>query len=527
MCGRLFNRCALFFEAPWCSLLGLAVFAILLPPVYAQSVANSVPTIRVTTRLVLLDASVLDAKGKPVQGLTKQDFEVIEDGQHQEIVTFDTQQERLLPQASYKKGVTLDVTRPKQFGRAPVTIFVLDEMNTHFADASFAVRSLRKYLEKQPGLLPQAAALFTVTNAGFQVLQSYTADRDLLLHALNAHKIVYAWKLEQSKSVGVEVVDGLDISLSAMEQIAQNAAALPEHKNLIWIGAGFPTLAPDALAPAMEKLLRNTLQHVTDELLEARISLYAVDPTTTAAGMTEITDESQLAFTAAAGDGTSRLSDPFDKSLDFDHLAPVSGGRVIRGLNDVDQQIDLSVRLAGSYYTLGYQPKDTTLAEHQYRKIRIVCKRRGTTVLSPEGYYTSPSATLVAERDIVQSDLNNAAIAKIPFAALAVQVKGSSGEYVVHVQSSGLSWHADERGDQSAQVQVMAVALSPTNAILGHRLQSMAAHSLATLNAAGENHDAAFAIEFAAPPKTRTLRFVVRDSSTGHMGTADLSPGKK
>jgi VWFA-related protein len=503
-------------------LAGILLFSFLLPAIQAQEIERSTSTIRVTTRLVLLDASVVDAKGKPVEGLTSQDFEVLEDDHPQKIASFDASRERLLPELSHRKGVTLDVTRPRQFGRAPVDMFVLDEMNTHFADASFAVRSLRAYLTKQPELMPRAAALFTVTNSGFQLLQSYTADRDLLLRALDAHKIVYAWKLEGAKSVGSQVVDRLDISLSAMEQIAQNAAALPGHKNLIWIGAGFPTLDPDALSKTMEKLLRDTMQHVTDELLDARISLYAVDPTSNAAGLTEITSESQLAFTAAAGDSTARLSEPFDKSLDFDRLAPVSGGRVIRGLNDVDRQIDLSVRLASSYYTLGYQPQGSEADEPRFRKIRIVCKRPGATVLSREGYYASPPTALVAGKDVVQSDLNIAAAAAVPFSALSVRVEGSGGSYVVHVQSSGLSWHPVEDGEQSAQVQVMAVALSASNAVRGHRLQSMTAHSTATLDAAGGNRDAAFKIEFTTPPKTRTLRFVVRDAATGHMGTADL-----
>jgi VWFA-related protein len=526
MSKRPLNQNILLHVTTWGGLAGIALFSGLLPAIHAQNVEHSASTIRVTTRLVLLDTSVLDAKGKPVQGLTKQDFQVIEDGHPQEIVSFDSSQEHLLPAASYKKSVTLDVMQPHQFGHAPVNIFVLDEMNTHFADTSFALRSLRSYLEKQPELLPQPSALFTVTNSGFQLLQSYTVDRDLLLHALNAHKIVYAWKLEQSKSVGGEVVDRLTTSLSAMEQISQNVAALPEHKNLIWIGAGFPTLDPSSLPPAMEKLLQHALQHVTDDLLDARISLYAIDPTSTAAGLTEITDESQLAFTAAAGDTTGRLSDPFDKSLDFDRLAPVSGGRVIRGLNNVDQQIDASVRAASSYYTLGYQPKDTTLDEQKYRKIRIVCKRSGTTVLSPEGYYTSPPTTLVAGQDIVRSDLNNAAVAAVPFSALAVQVKGSLGKYVVQVASSGLSWNADENGEQSAHVQVMAVALSAMNAVCGHRLESMTAHS-PTTNTASADRDAAFEIEFTAPRHTKTLRFVVRDATTGHMGTVDLSPDQK
>jgi hypothetical protein len=107
-----------------------------------------------------------------------------------------------------------------------------------------------------------------------------------------------------------------------------------------------------------------------------------------------------------------------------------------------------------------------------------------------------------------------------------VQVKGTLGKYVVHVLSPGFSWHGDKDGEQSAQVQVMAVALSATNAVLGHHLQSMKAHSIAAFGTAGENHDVAFEIDFTAPRNTKTLRFVVRDATTGHMGTADLSLSK-
>lgn len=155
-----------------------------------------------------------------------------------------------------------------------------------------------------------------------------------------------------------------------------------------------------------------------------------------------------------------------------------------------------------------------------------MCTRCGTTVLSRDGYYTTPPTALVVARDTVQSDLNTAAVAIVPYTALPVQVEGAAGKYIVHVQSSGLTWRADPTGEQSAEVQVMAVALSAKNAVLEHHLQSMTAHSPASLNAASEKHDAAFGIKLTAPRNTKTVRFVVRDAATGHMGTVDLSPGQ-
>jgi Ca-activated chloride channel homolog len=55
----------------------------------AQTTQGGVPTIRVDTRLVNVALSVADAKGAPVGGLEKDDFEVLEDGQVQKIAVFE------------------------------------------------------------------------------------------------------------------------------------------------------------------------------------------------------------------------------------------------------------------------------------------------------------------------------------------------------------------------------------------------------------------------------------------------------
>ena len=50
---------------------------------------SSVPTLKVSTRLTLVDVTVTDAKGHPVHGLTQADFTVKEDGKPQPIKNFE------------------------------------------------------------------------------------------------------------------------------------------------------------------------------------------------------------------------------------------------------------------------------------------------------------------------------------------------------------------------------------------------------------------------------------------------------
>jgi hypothetical protein len=58
--------------------------------VRTHQVPSNVPTIRVTSRLVFLDVTVLDKKGRPVvTGLTKDDFILTGDKKPQRIFSFE------------------------------------------------------------------------------------------------------------------------------------------------------------------------------------------------------------------------------------------------------------------------------------------------------------------------------------------------------------------------------------------------------------------------------------------------------
>jgi VWFA-related protein len=404
---------------------------------------------------------------------------------------------------------------------------VLDQLNTHFADSSFARRSLRDYLLKQPALLAQPTTLLTVFDNRFKQLKGFTRDRDALLRALATAPTEYAWKLEVNGKADHGPLERLDESLRALEQIAESYARIEGRKNVVWVGGGFPSMDPAALSDVDMQEVKDTLQHVTDVLLDARVTLYAIDPTSSAASVTEITDASQMAFVQAAGDSMTGNADPFNASEDFDRLGPVTGGRVVRGMNDVAAQIARSVELGAEFYTLAYSPDSASQAAVQYRTIKVVCLRPGLAVTTRSGYYSGQTQQAKSAAT-AGYDLTTAAESSIPLNGLRVDVErdGSPNappdSWVVRVGAAGLTWKPKDDGGSSASVYILGASLNAKNKILDHTLRGMIANARAGTDLRDESRMADFAFIAPATAKATRLRFVVRDSTTGRMGSFDL-----
>src|ERR1700722_2016624 len=88
--------------------------------------------LRVTTRLVQVNVIVNDKNGKPITGLTKDDFELLDNKKHQKIRVFAEEKESPsaanpapLPADTYSNRV--DQQRPEG-----VTVILLDTLNTDF-----------------------------------------------------------------------------------------------------------------------------------------------------------------------------------------------------------------------------------------------------------------------------------------------------------------------------------------------------------------------------------------------------------
>lgn len=499
------------------------------PQLRAQSnPAQGISNLKIDARLVVLDVVVTGKAGKPVDGLAASDFQILEDGQPQRIQSFEAPSVHALPPDAMAAGISasFDPSHPASFGHSAVNILILDQLNTHFTDSAFARSSLHDYLAGQPSLLPEPTALLTVSDNHFKLLQVFTRDRDALLRALAAAPANYPWKLEQYGKTEFGPVERLDQSLRALEEIAQSFALIPGRKSLLWVGAGFPTINPTTIDGDDAQAVKDALQHITNVLLDTHTTLYAVDPSSTAAGMTEVTDSMQMDFQLYAGDALSGNFDPFNASADFDRLAPVTGGRVVRGKNNVAQQIASSIDLGAHAYTLSYTPANLSEAAAPYRKIRVLCLRPGLIATTRTGYYAGETAEQQSSAAAAY-DLTTAAESALPLNGIrvAVETDASHNAYIVRAGTANLTWKPKDDGSATASVYIMAVSLDAKGKMLGHRLHGMTANAKRGANLSDPAKMADFVFTVQPMPKATTLRFIVRDNATGHMGSADLPLG--
>src|SRR6266700_1595419 len=166
----------------------LSLLLALLPvPLPAQN--RDVPVIRSTTRLVQLNVVVLDNHRRPVSDLSRDDFEVFDNGREQKLSHFSVASAPAAGARSAAPSLVL-TNRPGQPGEAPgtVTIVLVDELIAQDIRATnyrTALQSARQQVLKflstlQPG---QQVALYALRLEGVVVIHDLTDDSAALIAA--------------------------------------------------------------------------------------------------------------------------------------------------------------------------------------------------------------------------------------------------------------------------------------------------------------------------------------------------------
>ncbi|NYF78701.1 VWA domain-containing protein [Granulicella arctica] len=493
--------------------------------------ANGVYTIRKSSRIVVLDVVVTDAKGNIVPDLKREDFSVTEAKEPQEIQNFEpVGAHALSPDVTINSTAELDQLAP----RAPVNIVLLDEFNTRFEDMAFARYSLKKFLEKQPDKLTTPTMLIAVNLQNFTVLHDYTQDKQAIIDALDHHFVAYPWQVHQYSWVA----ERYGTAFGTLMRVAEATIGHPGHKNMIWIGRGFPAFN-FANAPVDAQQRVNTIvQRCVNMLRDARITLYSIDP----AG---------LMVNPAEYGSAAAFNDPFGGNYEFNKLAAATGGRALYGRNDVDAEIGTSARDGSSTYTLTYRPTNTSMDPEKFRKIQVTVNRPGLTATTRKGYYlqyhaprpdpmanpqtaqADPQAAQVNRQNPpkrVLFDLGAAESSTMVYDGVPVTLKpvdGKPDSFTVHVEGRGLAWsYATATEPRQTEVIVMASTFDKKNKELkriARNIRVKAPADVAPTGPLDRSLDLVFDLDHDA--KAVRARFVVRVSATGRIGTADTVLG--
>jgi VWFA-related protein len=466
-------------------------------------------TLHQTSRLVLLDVVVTDSAGHVVPGLQQSDFHITEDNQPQSILHFETSSAVLpAPDVTIDSTGELDAVAP----RAPVTIIVLDEFNTRFEDMAFARYSLKKYLDRQPEKLQTPTMLIAVTLQRFTVLQDYTENKKALLDALNHTLAVNPWQL---RSI-TWVPDRFEMAFATLMRVAEASEGHPGHKNMIWIGRGFPSIDYTTVPIDAVNRVNSIVQECVNMLRDARITLYTVDP----AGV--MIDPGEYGRAAA-------FNDPFGGNYQFSVLAKATGGRALYGRNDVDAEIGTTIRDGQEFYTLAYRPTDDSRNPEKFRKIRVTLDRPGLTATTREGYYVQTPPALVNQEKPSRRlafDLISAGDSRMVYDAVPLSLgvrPGQANAFTIYVDPKALVWSYAEAGKPRAtQVVMMVSTFDRKGQELSRDARTIDASAPADAPATGRlERGLNLLYTVPATKKAVRARFVVRVSATGRIGTVD------
>jgi VWFA-related protein len=492
------------------------------------SSAGGASTIRVTTRIVVLDVVVTDKKGNVVtRPLGKDDFTVLEDGVPQTLRSFETPAEHVIPAGAGPAGAAVvnSAADLKKIGDAPVTVLVLDELNSTFEEMSYARQMMVKYLQKQPAVLKEPTVLMIAANTTFKQVHDYTQNRDELIEVVKKHMPAYPLKLMTGGRSGSAAVERMAAVLAALQQIGQASSGTPGRKNLIWVGNGFPSANLVGMPTDEANLIEAAYRRCTARLLAARITVYTINPTANSSATIEVDSPDDLNQV-----GAEEGVDPFGEgNVSFASLAPATGGISYGGRNDLENVIGEGIAKGQQYYTMSYAPTNKSDDALKFRKIRVEMKDPGLRATTRSGYYPETAADLnpvldktMSEKQVkanLQLDLSAALTSTIAYNGLAVTAeKTGPGQYVLHVAEKGIGWSdAGSDGAQHEEATVAAAWYDAKGKILGH-----VARELTSVRGAG-SVGATFPLTV-APTGAVRMRFVVRDALNGAMGTVDVKP---
>jgi VWFA-related protein len=508
-------------------LLLFAAF-VLMPFTLLAQQQDSTPTFQVKSNLVVVDASVVDKNGKPINDLQKDDFRIYESGVEQSINGFDPPSTHQIAPGLSSTSITSMTDVQKLAPNSAITVIVLDEINTPFMDMAYVRSALKKYIQKLPEKLLQPTSIVAATDSSFNQIQDYTLSRQQLYDAIVKYKGAYSFELDRLGSSNEGAVIRLAKTIAALQQIANATLGHKGRKNLLWIGKGFPNIDLRDEPNRQVELVTGLAERTINLLRDAHVTINTIDPAM--ANSSSDFDQSANTFTSEV----HLAKDPFNGTVSFNTFAPETGGIYFSLNNDIGGKVEESIEEGNSFYTLSYVPSEASVSTQTYKQINIQVSRPNLIVHSLQGYYfATPPKPLVTEKQTkkdIAFYLGTAAVSKMTFTGINFVVNPSTNKpnsYQVHVNTADLTWNLAKNGEERSQLMMAVVALDDKN----RPIASVVHETTALLPVERPLSSVPFVpmdVEAKVPQNAVRLRFVIRDSASGQMGSFDLGiKGKK
>jgi VWFA-related protein len=568
---------------------GRTLFACLLaslagaPRLHAQAMATQEPELILPTRVdvVRVDVVVSEKRGRPMAGLRREDFVVLEDGKPQPIVQFHAFERAGAASAPVPSSPPpmAEEEETEDLLPARYVVLAIDDVHMEFSSLARFRKALERFIDED--LRPEDQVALVTTSGASALSQEFTADRAVLRQTLSRlsaqgrhaewtgvpHVTEYQAELieggdplaldaavqevlaaglfqdaasaeeesrRKAREVLAEAVYNSRLTLETLESLCRGLSGLSGRKTLFLVSDGFLTGIAAQGGAAFD------IRRIADAGTRAGVVIYSLDTRGLVASPPVVSASSPVYVgpsTVGMIEAMQRRSQEATRDA-MQALAADTGGFLVANSNNLRTGLRQMLKDTETYYVLAYEPTNPK-RDGSFRRIEVrVPGVRDVRVRTRSGYFAPDERRLaVAERTAEEqarraeqrrAEMRTALNSLAPLTSLPVRVSADfvsldpgATELVVSGSVDVASLPFVRRHDRrQATVESVALVSDETGAIVA---------TLPTERSAMDLSDADYQqllrqglpYQRAAnlPPGRYQVRFAAREDATGLLGS--------
>jgi len=356
--------------------------------------------------------------GVAVGGLPIGKFQIFEDGNPQQITTFEEHRPEGSPVVSKTPslGPNIYSDYPEFAITSAANVLLLDALNTPLSDQMYVRQQMTQYLRTIPP--GTRIAVFTLASR-LRMVEGFTTDSTVIAKALSGEggpqqSVMLDGAANTQYESAIDAMSGpgpvqrassslqqfaadlasfqtdirVQMTLDAMKDLARYLNVIPGRKNLIWFSGSFPlAIDPDAAQSRSFTAMRSygdDVRETASLLATARVAVYPVDargllslPSTSASSRftpvssgppmlgkgSQGSGNAHAPINARGGTGTGPeaadqkfLRQSALEQATMQQIAEDTGGKAFLDSNGVKAAVGKAIADGGRYYAIGYIP---------------------------------------------------------------------------------------------------------------------------------------------------------------------------
>jgi VWFA-related protein len=429
-------------------------------PAQAADSSQNVPSVKVTTRLVIVDVVAHDKKGHAITDLEAADLRILEDGKEQPIRSFVFQRGGQPAEQAAREAASLPPNMVSNARTYPpntaLNVILLDSLNSNLLNQAYVRTEMVKFLQRLPQ--GQPVAIFTLGRK-LHMVQDFTTNLTALKRVIAEFKgespiltqnptgtsevsmaptgIAEQTLAELAPQMLAQIKDfaeqttsdqndmRIQYTFAALTSLGRMLSRYKGRKNLIWVSESIPmNIFSDLdkvtrLNPNQSKgdtakeqgqikgyktnhAYGDSLAYLGSLLADAQVAVYPID----ARGL--IGSPLYNAASNISGQGGSALGgmamkaegkqseELFQSHVAMLDLADKTGGKAYYNRNDINNALSDGIDDGSTYYMVGYYPQNKNW-DGRFRKIEVKTRRQGINLRYRTGYFAIDRAAYLAQ----------------------------------------------------------------------------------------------------------------------------------